>query len=67
MVARYESKVAGVHVQVHVNALMSPLELEMYHQIKNDIGVNPSFYKYISMSDANTTVRLLSLIRLAFT
>ena len=30
--------------RVHYNAPMSPLELEMYHQIRNVIGVNPTFY-----------------------
>ncbi|KAL0060142.1 hypothetical protein AAF712_013068 [Marasmius tenuissimus] len=28
--------------KVHFNAPMNPLELEMYHQIKNVIGVNPN-------------------------
>ena len=35
---------------------MKSLELEMYHQIKNVIGVNPSFYEYLLMVDADTTV-----------
>ena len=35
---------------------MNPLELEMYHQNKNVIGVNPSFYEYLFMVDAATTV-----------
>ena len=43
---------------------MNPLELEMYHQIKNVIGVNPSFYEYLFMVDADTTVDPLSLNRL---
>lgn len=43
---------------------MNPLELEMYHQIKNVIGVNPSFYEYIFMVDADTTVKEYSLNRL---
>jgi chitin synthase len=43
---------------------MSPLELEMYHQIKNVIGVNPTFYEYIFTVDADTTVHPLSLNRL---
>ena len=43
---------------------MNPLELEMYHQIKNVIGVNPSFYEYLFMVDANTTVDPLSVNRL---
>ena len=36
----------------------------MYHQIKNVIGVNPSFYEYLFMVDADTTVDPLSLNRL---
>lgn len=31
--------------RVHHDAPMAPAELEMYHQIKNVIGVNPSFYE----------------------
>ncbi|WVR04387.1 hypothetical protein IAU60_001389 [Kwoniella sp. DSM 27419] len=50
--------------KVHFNAPMNPLELEMYHQIKNVIGVNPSFYEYLFMVDADTTVEELSLNRL---
>ncbi|OCF41838.1 chitin synthase [Kwoniella heveanensis CBS 569] len=50
--------------KVHFNAPMNPLELEMYHQIKNVIGVNPSFYEYLFMVDADTTVDELSLNRL---
>jgi chitin synthase len=43
---------------------MNPFELEMYHQIKNVIGVNPTFYEYILTVDADTTVSPLSLNRL---
>jgi chitin synthase len=43
---------------------MSPLELELYHQIKNVIGVNPTFYEYVLMVDADTTVEPMSLNRL---
>ncbi|EAU81188.2 chitin synthase 8 [Coprinopsis cinerea okayama7 len=50
--------------KVHFNSPMNPLELEMYHQIKNVIGVNPSFYEYLFMVDADTTVEPLSLNRL---
>lgn len=31
--------------RVHFDAEMYPLELEMYHQIKNIIGVDPQFYE----------------------
>jgi Chitin synthase len=51
-------------LQVHFNAPMNPLELEIYHQIKNVIGVNPSFYEYLFTVDADTTVSPLSLNRL---
>ena len=33
----------------------------MYHQIKNVIGVNPSFYEYLFMVDADTTVDPMSV------
>ncbi|KZT04957.1 glycosyltransferase family 2 protein [Laetiporus sulphureus 93-53] len=50
--------------KVHFNSPMNPLELEMYHQIKNVIGVNPSFYEYLFMVDADTTVHPMSVNRL---
>jgi chitin synthase len=50
--------------KVHFNSPMNPLELEMYHQIKNVIGVNPSFYEYLFTIDADTTVHPLSINRL---
>ena len=43
---------------------MNPLELEIYHQIKNVIGVNPSFYEYLFTIDADTVVEPLSVNRL---
>lgn len=43
---------------------MNPLELEIYHQIKNVIGVNPTFYEYVFMIDADTIVESLSVNRL---
>ena len=43
---------------------MNPLELEIYHQIKNVIGVNPTFYEYLLVVDADTTVEPLSMNRL---
>lgn len=43
---------------------MNPMELEVYHQIKNVIGVNPTFYEYLFQVDADTTVDELSLNRL---
>ena len=53
-----------ISCQVHFNAPMNPLELEIYHQIKNVIGVNPTFYEYLFMVDADTVVDTLSLNRL---
>ncbi|KAJ3190616.1 hypothetical protein HK101_008533 [Irineochytrium annulatum] len=53
--------------RVHFNAEMSPLELELYHNMKNVIGVNPSFYEYILMVDADTEVYPTSLNRLIST
>jgi chitin synthase len=42
--------------RVHYNSPMSPLELEMYHQIRNIIGVNPTFYEFMLQIDADTVV-----------
>ena len=53
-----------IFCKVHFNAPMNPLELEIYHQIKNVIGVNPTFYEYLFTIDADTTVHPLSLNRL---
>ena len=40
--------------RVHFNAPMSPLELEIYHQMRNVIGIDPAFYEYIFTVDADT-------------
>ncbi len=42
--------------RVHYNSPMSPLELEMHHQIRNIIGVNPTFYEFMLQIDADTVV-----------
>jgi chitin synthase len=42
--------------RVHYNLAMSPLELEVYHQIRNIIGVNPTFYEFLLQIDADTVV-----------
>ncbi|KAI8064149.1 chitin synthase-domain-containing protein [Gongronella butleri] len=42
--------------KVHFNAAMTPMELEIFHQIKNVIGVHPSFYEFVLMVDADTEV-----------
>ncbi|KAJ2062688.1 hypothetical protein GGI09_004872, partial [Coemansia sp. S100] len=50
--------------RVHFEAPMSPLDLEIYHQLKNVIGVHPSLYEYVLMVDADTEVLPDSLTRL---
>jgi len=50
--------------KVHYNHPMSPLELEMYHHIKNVIGVDPSYYEFVLMVDADTEVSPDSLNRM---
>ena len=42
--------------RVHYNQPMTPLELEMHHQIRNIIGVNPTFYEFLLQIDADTVV-----------
>lgn len=49
--------------RVHYNLAMSPLELEMYHQIRNIIGVNPTFYEFMLQIDADTVVATDSATR----
>ena len=39
---------------VHFDAPMSPLELEIYHQMRNIIGIDPAFYECIFTVDADT-------------
>ncbi|TPX07665.1 uncharacterized protein E0L32_010663 [Thyridium curvatum] len=50
--------------RVHYNLAMSPLELEMYHQIRNIIGVNPTFYEFMLQIDADTVVAQDSATRM---
>ncbi|KAI0387558.1 glycosyltransferase family 2 protein [Hypomontagnella monticulosa] len=50
--------------RVHHRSPMNPLELEMFHQINNIIGVDPELYEYLLMVDADTSVREDSLNRL---
>ncbi|OZJ06628.1 hypothetical protein BZG36_00372 [Bifiguratus adelaidae] len=49
---------------VHFDSEMTPMELELYHQLKNVIGVNPSFYEFVMMVDADTVVDPDSLNRM---
>ncbi|KAJ2782078.1 hypothetical protein H4R18_002498 [Coemansia javaensis] len=50
--------------KVYFDAPMTPLELEMYHQIKNVIGVEPRLYEFVLMIDADTVVMPDSVSRL---
>ncbi|KAF9266073.1 glycosyltransferase family 2 protein [Marasmius fiardii PR-910] len=50
--------------RVHFDAPMTPLELELYHQMRNVIGIDPAFYEYIFTVDADTSVTPDSLNRL---
>lgn len=50
--------------RVHHRSAMSPLELEIFHQINNVIGVDPELYEYLLMVDADTSVKQDSLNRL---
>ncbi|KAK4705525.1 chitin synthase, partial [Phenoliferia sp. Uapishka_3] len=50
--------------RVHFDSEMYPMELEMYHQIKNVIGVDPQLYEYMLVIDADTCVAADSLNRL---
>ncbi|KAG2185213.1 hypothetical protein INT44_002003 [Umbelopsis vinacea] len=50
--------------KVHFESEMTPLELEIYHQMKNVIGVNPSFYEYALMVDSDTEVEPDALTRM---
>ena len=51
-----DSQVMLLHYlnRVHFDAPMSPLELEICHQMRNIIGVDPTFYEYIFQVDADT-------------
>lgn len=50
--------------RVHHRSPMSPLELEMFHQVNNIIGVDPELYEYLFMVDADTMVKEDALNRL---
>ncbi|KAG1871344.1 glycosyltransferase family 2 protein [Suillus subalutaceus] len=50
--------------RVHFNAPMCPLELEIYHHMRNVVGIDPAFYEYIFTVDADTSVSPNSLNRL---
>ena len=50
--------------RVHHRSPMSPLELEMFHQIVNVIGIDPEQYSFMLQIDADTSVREDSLNQL---
>lgn len=50
--------------RVHYNLPMNPLELEMHHQIRNIIGVHPTFYEFLFQIDADTVVAPDSALRM---
>lgn len=50
--------------RIHYQRPMNPLELEMFHQLNNVIGVYPELYEYIFMIDADTMVMEDALTRL---
>lgn len=51
-----DSQVLLLHYlnRVHFDAPMNPLELEIFHQMRNIIGIDPAFYEYIFQVDADT-------------
>ncbi|KAL5521446.1 hypothetical protein ACEPAG_9373 [Sanghuangporus baumii] len=61
-----DSQILVMHYlnRVHFDAPMSPLELEIYHQMRNVIGIDPAFYEYLFTVDADTSVTPDSLNRL---
>ncbi|KAJ2162957.1 hypothetical protein GGF46_000143 [Coemansia sp. RSA 552] len=50
--------------KVHFDLPMTPLELEMFHQMRHIIGVDPHDFEYILQVDADTEVMPDSLSRL---
>ncbi|OCB87192.1 chitin synthase [Sanghuangporus baumii] len=61
-----DSQILVMHYlnRVHFDEPMSPLELEIYHQMRNVIGIDPAFYEYLFTVDADTSVTPDSLNRL---
>ncbi|KAG2217180.1 hypothetical protein INT45_013192 [Circinella minor] len=50
--------------KVHFDSEMSPLELSIYRNIRNVIGIDPILYEYILMVDSDTEVYPDALTRL---
>ncbi|KAJ2672841.1 hypothetical protein IWW42_002612 [Coemansia sp. RSA 1085] len=53
--------------KVHFNLPMTPLELEIYHQMRHILGIPPRNYEYLLQVDADTEVMPDSLARLVTT
>ena len=45
--------------RVHFDLPMSPLELEIYRQMRSVIGIDPAFYEYTFTVDADTARHLM--------
>ena len=50
--------------RVHFNTGLSGMELDLFHHMKNIIGVSPSFYEFVLMVDADTEVESDALNRM---
>ena len=50
--------------RIHFNKPLNPLELDIYHHIRNLIGIMPTFYEYILMVDSDTHVKPDAALRL---
>ncbi|KAG2046065.1 hypothetical protein BDR06DRAFT_985691 [Suillus hirtellus] len=50
--------------KVQFSMPMNPLKLEMHHQINNVIGINPTFFEYLFMVNADAMVEPYSVNRL---
>lgn len=50
--------------RIHYRKPMNPLELEIFHQLNNVVGVDPELYEYLFMVDADTSVSPDALTRL---
>ncbi|KAJ7038600.1 chitin synthase-domain-containing protein [Mycena alexandri] len=64
--SKRDSQILLMHYlnRMHFDAPVSPLELEIYHQMRNVIGIDPAFYEYIFTIDADTNITPDSLNRL---
>ncbi|KAK0443981.1 glycosyltransferase family 2 protein [Desarmillaria tabescens] len=58
IVVNEDSQILLMHYlnRVHFDAAMSPLELEIYHQMRNVIGIDPAFYEPSTPESLNRLV-----------